>query len=77
MKYIFKSVFSTGLVLFLATFHTPVNSEMQCKGLQESKCTENKACSWVKAYVTKNGTNVQGYCRVKANKKSSTNSVTH
>lgn len=75
MKLKFNRVFSITLMMVLSTFQTPVNSEAICKGLVESKCASNTACTWVNSYVTKNGTEVNGYCRVKAGYQSNTSTT--
>ena len=69
MKQIFKKTMPVVMMISLATFHAPVNSAMKCNGLNESGCSENTTCIWVTGYVTKNGTNVKGYCRVKSSNK--------
>ena len=72
MKQTFKNTLPAVLAMSLAFFHGPVNSEMKCNGLIESSCSENTSCIWVTGYVTKTGTNVNGYCRVKSSNKSTT-----
>jgi hypothetical protein len=71
MKGKFNYAFAMTLMLALATFHTTVNSETVCKGSIQTDCTSNPSCIWVNAYVTKNGSEVDGYCRVKPGGKSS------
>lgn len=70
MNQIFKNTLPAALMLSLATFHAPVNSDMKCNGLNESSCSGNTTCTWVTGYRTKTGTSVNGYCRVKSNNKS-------
>jgi hypothetical protein len=71
MKCKFSYVVSVTLVTALTTFQTPVSSEPVCKGLIESSCSANSSCIWVNGYVTKRGTEVNGYCRIKPGGKSS------
>jgi hypothetical protein len=63
------------LMLVLATFNAPINAEATCKGLIESNCLSNTSCLWVNGYVTKKGTEVNGYCRVKSSKQSVSNKL--
>jgi len=41
-------------------------AESACKGLANNACSGNSACSWVKAYKTKKGKEIAGFCRKKA-----------
>ena len=75
MKYKSNGIFAIVLMMVLSTFQTSVNSETICKGMNEAKCTVNASCIWVNSYVTKKGTQVDGYCRVNPGKKTSTSKV--
>jgi hypothetical protein len=55
------------LVVALALFHSAAMAS-SCKGLSQSKCSANAACSWVKSYKTKSGKKVDAYCRAKPGK---------
>jgi len=68
----FNQVLSAMLLTAMASFQTPAISETMCKGLSENNCAVDSACTWVSSYVTKNGTEVNGYCRVKPGKRSTT-----
>jgi hypothetical protein len=51
-------------------------SAAECKGLEKSKCESNGSCTWVDSYQRKDGAKVDGYCRNKGGKKSSSKSET-
>jgi hypothetical protein len=43
-----------------------------CKGMEKQACEKNEAqCSWVDPYTRKDGVKVNGHCRKKPAKKSS------
>jgi len=46
-------------------------SAADCKGMEKSKCESNGSCTWVDSYKRKDGATVNGYCRSKGGKKSS------
>ena len=71
MKCKFNHLLSMTLMMTLGTFLTPVSSGTVCKGLNEGDCSTNASCIWVNSYVTKQGTEVNSYCRVKQGSKSS------
>jgi len=52
---------------------TPV-SAAECKGMEKNKCESNGSCTWVDSYQRKDGVKVDGYCRNKGGKKSSSKS---
>ena len=52
---------------------TPV-SAAECKGMEKNKCEGNGSCTWVDSYQRKDGVKVDGYCRNKGGKKSSSKS---
>jgi hypothetical protein len=43
----------------------------ECKGMEKSACEGQDACTWVDSYKRKDGIQVNGYCRAKGGKKSS------
>jgi len=45
-----------------------------CKGLEKNKCESSSSCTWVDSYTRKDGVKVDGYCRAKGGKKSSSKS---
>lgn len=47
---------------------------VECKGMEKSSCERQNACIWVDSYKRKDGIQVNGYCRGKGGKKSSTSS---
>ena len=53
--------------LFLAASGSAVAGSA-CKGLSQSKCSNNDDCSWVSSYKTKKGVKVDAYCRAKSGK---------
>lgn len=46
----------------------------ECKGMEKSACEGQSACTWVDSYKRKDGVQVNGYCRNKGGKKSSSSS---
>lgn len=46
----------------------------ECKGMEKSTCEGQDACTWVDSYKRKDGVQVNGYCRGKGGKKSSSSS---
>jgi hypothetical protein len=46
----------------------------ECKGMAKGQCEGNNACVWVDSYQRKDGVKVDGYCRSKGKKKSSSSS---
>jgi len=71
MKGVFKRAVPAVLMLTLASFHSTTSADSKCKGLNLSRCTTNSSCLWVTGYVTKNGKQVEGYCRLKSSNKQS------
>jgi hypothetical protein len=49
-------------------------SAADCKGLEKNQCESNDSCTWVDSYQRKDGVKVNGYCRNKGGKKSSSKS---
>jgi len=49
-------------------------SAADCKGMEKNKCESNGSCTWVDSYKRKDGVSVNGYCRNKGGKKSSSKS---
>ncbi len=49
-------------------------SAAECKGMEKNKCESNGSCTWVDSYKRKDGIKVDGYCRNKGGKKSSSKS---
>jgi hypothetical protein len=41
-------------------------SAADCKGLENTACDGNNACSWVGGYERKDGRQVKSFCRTKA-----------
>ena len=54
----------------LITINTSANAA-ECKGMAKGQCEGNNACVWVDSYQRKDGVKVDGYCRSKGTKKSS------
>jgi hypothetical protein len=50
---------------------TPVMAGNACKGLSEHACAASESCSWIDAYVRKDGREVGAYCRARPATKSS------
>ncbi|QFY89981.2 hypothetical protein D5125_11065 [Magnetovirga frankeli] len=57
------------LVFVMALSAASAVQANECKGLEEKKCLEAEACSWVKGYKTSSGSEVKSYCRNKPSKK--------
>ena len=53
----------------LITMSTSANAA-ECKGMAKGQCEGNNACVWVDSYQRKDGVKVDGYCRSKGKKKS-------
>ncbi|ESQ17219.1 MAG: hypothetical protein N838_23950 [Thiohalocapsa sp. PB-PSB1] len=54
----------------LAILQAPA-SATDCKGMEKKQCESNANCTWVDSYQRKDGIKVDGYCRGKGGKKSS------
>ena len=54
----------------LMLLQTPI-SAAECKGMEKNQCESNGSCTWVDSYQRKDGIKVDGYCRNKGGKKSS------
>jgi hypothetical protein len=50
-------------VITLGLFAQPAHSDTVCKGLEESACRDNQACTWISSYTTGNGNTISAYCR--------------
>ncbi|MCB1890092.1 MAG: hypothetical protein KDH20_20975 [Rhodocyclaceae bacterium] len=48
----------------------PASAASACKGMEKGRCGGNASCTWVDSYTTKKGNKVDGYCRSKGGKKS-------
>lgn len=46
-----------------------VSAASPCKGMQESACTADSACTWVNGYTRKDGRAVSSHCKLKGGKK--------
>ena len=66
MKGILKSVSPYMLAVVFASLQISAHASAECKGKIEADCKSSSSCLWVNGYVTKTGTNVTGYCRVKS-----------
>ena len=67
---------SAAVAIAATTFmllQSPV-SAAECKGMEKNKCESNGSCTWVDSYQRKDGVKVDGYCRNKGGKKSSSKS---
>ena len=63
---------ATMLVVLLAGAQANAATASQCKGLENSACASDNACSWVESYERKDGIKVNAFCRTKAKPKSTT-----
>ena len=68
-----RSLSTLALVVGLA-FAGSAAAESACKGMSQSKCKANEACSWVGGYITGKGVKVASYCRNKSSKSKSSSS---
>jgi hypothetical protein len=46
-------------------------ADSPCKGLEKPQCESKDQCTWVDSYKRKDGVQVDGYCRSKGKRKSS------
>lgn len=63
---------ATGMILTLIVglmMSTSVMAASSCKGKSKNSCSTS--CTWVDSYKTKTGSKVNGYCRAKPGKSSS------
>jgi len=42
-----------------------VQAASECKGLDQTACSSNPACTWVSGYVRKDGKEVAAHCKAK------------
>lgn len=59
-------LFSLVLALGLSAAGTAGASD--CKGMSQSQCEGDAACTWVEGYTTKKGVKVDSYCRNKSSR---------
>lgn len=57
-----KAVFLSGFLISMMLTGS-ANAASQCKGLENTACNSNNACSWVNEYERKDGRKVKGFCR--------------
>jgi hypothetical protein len=73
-----QPIIRTSAVAFIATIALMAMqgpaSAADCKGLEKNQCESNGSCTWVDSYQRKDGVKVNGYCRNKGGKKSSSKS---
>jgi hypothetical protein len=58
-----KTLLSLTVVSSICLSAFEATAASQCKGLEESACIDNQACTWISAYTTKNGNSISAYCR--------------
>ena len=46
-----------------------IQAASDCKGLEETTCAGNPACTWTKGYTRSDGKAVAAYCKAKAGNK--------
>jgi hypothetical protein len=59
--------------LLLATFAfgvLPAGAASHCKGMAETSCASDGACTWVQPYTRKDGREVRGHCKLARGKQS-------
>ncbi len=46
-----------------------IQAASDCKGLEETACAGNPACTWTKGYTRSDGKAIAAYCKAKAGNK--------
>ena len=64
---------ATTALLVLGT-QSALGADSPCKGVEKPQCERNDQCTWVDSYKRKDGIQVDGYCRSKGKRKSSSSS---
>ncbi len=54
-----------GVIAFASAAQSATTTASPCKGLDQTACTANANCSWIKSYTTKKGHTVNAFCRKK------------
>lgn len=67
---------SAVLATVLALSSLTIQAAADCKGLEESACTGNPACTWTKGYTRSDGKAVAAYCKAKAGNKANADAAT-
>ena len=60
-----KSLFVILLGTVFAQSPFSAQAASECKGLDQTACSSNPACAWVKGYVRKDNKEVAAYCKAK------------
>jgi len=60
-----KQLFAILSGALLAQSSLSVQAASECKGLEQTACSSNPACTWASGYVRKDGKEVAAYCKVK------------
>ena len=71
-----SGLFSLAIAASLLLASGTANAASQCKGLENSACSQNTSCGWVQGYERKDGRKVSGFCRTKAKSKSQKKTTT-
>ena len=74
IRSLFKHSAAAAVAATILLVHQAPVSAADCKGLEKNQCDSNGSCTWVDSYTRKDGVKVDGYCRKKGGKKSSSQS---
>lgn len=66
-----KTACSAALAAAFALSSMSIQAASDCKGLEETACTGNPACTWTKGYTRSDGKAVAAYCKAKTGNKAS------
>ncbi len=66
-----NTVCSAALAAVFALSSMSIQAASDCKGLEETACAGNPACTWTKGYTRSDGKAVAAYCKAKTGNKAS------
>ncbi len=66
-----RTACSAALAAVFALSSMTIQAASDCKGLEETACAGNPACTWTKGYTRSDGKAVAAYCKAKTGNKAS------